>query len=477
VELAIGKGLQSGVVSYTVRDVFRDSLVKWLNRATGKPLPIRNTVYKFAPTTMLKHQLTKQPDCAWLKKGVSLLGLASLLNGSVPAGTAAPTSLAGQSITIGEKFTLHSGILNEDRPYWVYLPPSYQDTTFAPKRYPVLFLLDGDNHFLNASGMVQYMSGDDDSENIQIPELIVVAIPNAGHRVRDFTPSHSLKVFGGRENPYFASSGGADAFLKFVKEELVPQIDAHYRTVPYRILMGHSLGGLFVVHAFLEQPSLFQAYLAIDPAVWWDDQLLAQKARKVLPQETWLHDSFYLCTVNHADVKVLGWEPDKWDTALEEFAALLKTNASPQLRSKFQRFDLEDHASVPIMGLYEGLRFTFDGYEPSALTANNPASLNAHFDELSQRLGFKVLPPEQYVDDEGYTSLVLSTNMDQVIAYFKLNAMNYPNSFHAYDSLAAAYATKGDKKSALENYKKSLELNPKDQNAAEQLKKLEPVAN
>lgn len=412
----------------------------------------------------MKH-LQKESDRTWSRKVVSLLALAALLNGSLLAETAAPTPLKGESIKIGKKFTLHSGILNEDRQYCVYLPPSYEDKKFPAKRYPVLYLLDGDIYFLSASGMVHHMCGGDDAEIIQIPELIVVAVLDKDRR-KDFTPSHTLKDYDGRENPNLASSGGADAFLKFLKEELIPQIGSQYRTVPYRILMGHSLSGLFVVNTFLEQPSLFQAYLAFDPSIWWDDQLLAREAKKVLPQATDLRNSFYLCTVHH------GSDSIKWDISLEEFAALLKTNASPQLRSKFQRFDSEDHSTVGLMGLYEGLLFTFDGYKPSGSAADDPVTLNKHFTEVSKRLGFKFPPPEQYVNIEAYAAWQ-NNDIDKAIAYFKLNTMNYPLSFHAHDNLATACATKGDDEMAIKNYKKSVELNPKDQDAVDQLKNLE----
>jgi predicted alpha/beta superfamily hydrolase len=435
----------------------------------------------------MKH-LQEKSEWALSKKGVSLLALVALLNGCLLAGcalktpmnheisrkelrkkpqeTAAANPLEDRSIKIGEKFTLHSRILNEDRPYWVYLPPSYLDATFAPKQYPVLYLLDGESHFLYASGMVQFMSG-----SMQIPELIVVAIPNTD-RLRDLTPSHTLKNVDGRENPYLASSGGGDAFLKFLKEELLPQIDSRYRTIPYRILMGHSLGGEFVVNAFLDQPSIFQAYIAIDPALWWDDQIVLQKAKKVLPQATDLHGSVYISTVRHSAFE--GFDPNTFDIPCEEFAALIKTNASPQLRSKFQRFDSEDHDSIPLMGLYNGLLFTFDGYKPSIdVTIENPITLNEHFAEISKRLGFKVLPPEQSVDALGYSMLHYFLDIDKALAFFKINTTNCSGSFHAYDSLANAYAIKGDKESAIKNYKKSLELNPNNQNAVEQLKKLE----
>jgi predicted alpha/beta superfamily hydrolase len=93
-----------------------------------------------------------------------------------PPGVAA-TDATDREIKIGEKFALHSKILNEERRYWVHLPESYSNRMFAPQKYPVLYLLDGDANFHMASGVVHFM-GTGLNGNIQIPELIIVAIPN-----------------------------------------------------------------------------------------------------------------------------------------------------------------------------------------------------------------------------------------------------------------------------------------------------------
>jgi tetratricopeptide (TPR) repeat protein len=61
----------------------------------------------------------------------------------------------------------------------------------------------------------------------------------------------------------------------------------------------------------------------------------------------------------------------------------------------------------------------------------------------------------------------------EAITIFKLNVEFYPKDFDVYDSLGEGYMTNGEKASAIENYKKSLELNPKNTNATEMLKKLE----
>jgi predicted alpha/beta superfamily hydrolase len=153
------------------------------------------------------------------------------------------------SIIIGTGFKIKSQILNEERQYWVHLPASYQnDLFYIQKRYPVLFLLDGQTHFHLVTGLVKSMSAE---ENEQIPEMIVVAITNTD-RTRDFTPDKSNQ------------KQGSAAFLYFLQHELLPEIDKQFRTKPYRVLAGHSLGGLFAVESFLKQ-SVFNAYVAIDP--------------------------------------------------------------------------------------------------------------------------------------------------------------------------------------------------------------------
>src|SRR6267143_5404311 len=171
----------------------------------------------------------------------------------VSLATSAGAQEKDQAIKIGEKFTFHSRTLNEDRPYWVYLPESYNSRSQAPEAYPVLYLLDGDALFHSATGLVQFMSR---NGNVQIPELIIVAVPNT-NRTRDLTPTHSLRNQLGKESASLTSSGGGDAFLRFLEEELVPRIEANYRTLPYRILLGHSLGGLIAIQALVTAPKTF----------------------------------------------------------------------------------------------------------------------------------------------------------------------------------------------------------------------------
>src|SRR5690242_9460625 len=107
-----------------------------------------------------------------------LLCLLALVSHAVAAQESA------QQIAIGQKFTLHSEVLKEDRPYWIYLPPSYNDSQLGKARYPVVYLLDGNAYFHAGTGVVQHLAAVN-----RIPDMIVVGIPNTV-RTRDMTPTH-----------------------------------------------------------------------------------------------------------------------------------------------------------------------------------------------------------------------------------------------------------------------------------------------
>ena len=171
------------------------------------------------------------------------------------------------AITIGKKYSIKSDILNETRSYNVYLPPSHQST--PNKKYIVAYVLDGDkSKFLEVSGIVQSMNSIQHLK-MQIPELIVIGIENT-NRTRDFTPTHSLSYLEQENVAAFRSSGKANDFMKFLEKELMPEIDSTYRTLSKNMVIGHSFGGLFAIHALLESRNLFDYFILIDPSWHWD---------------------------------------------------------------------------------------------------------------------------------------------------------------------------------------------------------------
>jgi hypothetical protein len=179
---------------------------------------------------------------------------------------------------IGKVDSLSSGILGEMRPYLVYTPPSYNDTTATPQHYPVLYILDGDAHFHSVTGLIQIL-GTGVNGTYVVPEMIVVAIPNTD-RMRDMTPTNTEIGFDGKPQPGFRTSGGMPAFLRFIESELIPRVESQYRTMPYRIFVGHSLGGITTLNAIYTMPQTFHAYVAIDPSLSWDQQTMLRRAKE-----------------------------------------------------------------------------------------------------------------------------------------------------------------------------------------------------
>ncbi len=368
-------------------------------------------------------------------------------------------SAAAQSesplIQFGEQHTLHSKILNEDRLYWVYLPPSYQAKANGDYQYPVLYVLDGDWNFSWAAEVVQFMG-----DSGLIPEFIVVGIPNPGKdRDRDLSPTHT-------HDPDYPSSGGGPSFEKFLNEELAPAINAGFRTAPGRILMGHSLGGALAADAYLRQNIGFQAYIAIDPSLWWDDEVLVRRAREFIPNPNSLATIF---------ITTAGWrslDPTNSMTCSQKaFVSVLRTNSSPGIRIGYED-ESEDHASSRLLGLYDGLRFIFEGYKPmDPLVLNTPLLIDNHFKQLSNRLGFQVLPPEKLVAGIGY-GLMDAHQTNNAVDCFELNVRNYPNWAYGYRDLANAYAAKGEKAQAIKNYKRALKLDPNTYGVKQALERL-----
>jgi predicted alpha/beta superfamily hydrolase len=379
---------------------------------------------------------------------------------------AAAQQSGGEDVRIGERMSLHSDVLGEDRAYWVYLPESYDDERYSPQSYPVLYLLDGNAHFHSATGVVQFMSTGING-NMQAPEMIVVAIPNTD-RTRDLTPTAATRAYDGTEIPDGPMGGGGDAFLTFIREELMPTIESDYRTRPYNIFVGHSLGGLIALHALVNAPEMFDAVVAIDPSLWWDERRLERQARTYFAESDGLSGAVFISLANNP---IPPGGENLMRIAGEAFAESMARANTPRFRTAHEFYEAEDHGSVPLISLYDGLLHIFEGYKPSiAAIMDDPASLGRHFAQVSERLGAEFLPPEPIVNNLGYA--LLQQDVDASVELFELNVANYPASANAHDSLGDGYAAQGETARAIESFERSLELNPGNDHARERIAEL-----
>ena len=137
-----------------------------------------------------------------------------------------------------------------------------------------MYLLDGESHFDMLTQYTEYLSRWD--VNV-IPEMIVVGITNT-KRTRDLTPTESIINYFGKPDTnrisWMKPSGGNEMFLQFIRNELMPYIDKNYKTQFYKILAGHSFGALASINCMLVHPDMFDAYIAVSPSLWWDNEYL-----------------------------------------------------------------------------------------------------------------------------------------------------------------------------------------------------------
>jgi hypothetical protein len=332
-------------------------------------------------------------------------------------------------IVIGKTIKIKSEILNEERNIFIYLPNNYNQTT---TKYPVLYLLDGNDHFIHASGTVSFLSGNAGT----IPQSIVVGIPNTV-RQRDFTPTKTENV---------PQSGGADNFLKFMKEELFPYIEENYRTEPYRILFGHSLTAMFSIYTLLTNPDLFNGYIAASPYVMYDNNYVVELAKKNLP-EAYDNNKYLYIT--------LGNEPDYFEP-LGELTDLLDSKSPENLGWNYTFMENDEHGSVPLKTIYGGLERIYKGWQlPQDLAeTGNLESVKKHYKNLSEKYGYEVKIPEAILNLFGY-QVMGSGRLKDAIEIFRHNIELYPASANVYDSLGEGLEADNQLAEAKKYYEKA----------------------
>ncbi len=189
-----------------------------------------------------------------------------------------------------------SRILGNRRDVLVYLPPGYR--RLSRKRYPVLYLHDGQNVFDAATSFSGVEWGVDETAERLIRQkliepLIIVAIANMGEeRVHEYAPTRG--VIDAKAKRKKRSRGLARLYGHFLMDELKPYIDRKYRTKPgaeFTGLGGSSLGGLVTLAIGILYPRAFSRLIVMSPSIWWDDfaiYRLVDSIEQKPPLKIWL---------------------------------------------------------------------------------------------------------------------------------------------------------------------------------------------
>jgi tetratricopeptide (TPR) repeat protein len=227
---------------------------------------------------------------------------------------------------------------------------------------------------------------------------------------------------------------------------------------PYRILAGHSLGGLFAIHAMVSRPDLFNSYVAVSPALQWDNQVAVKRAEDFFKNRKEFQATLFMS---------LGHEPGPIEDGFHQMKQVLEKNQTQGFEWAAQVLDDEDHGSVVLRSHYLALRKVFDGWQiprdpDSGQVAGNFKTVEEHYQKLSKKFKYTIPVPELLINQMGYQSL-FADRFDEAITIFKTNVERYPESANVYDSLAEAYERSGKLELAAPLYEKAQTLGQRNQ--------------
>ena len=364
-----------------------------------------------------------------------------------------------KQIVIGKVDSLYSDILQEQREVWIHIPEDFDST----KQYPVIYILDASQHFYVITGMLKQLLP------WQIPHSIIVGIVNTD-RTRDFT--HTNVAF--QRGHHSETSGGASNFIKFINEELKAYINNQYPTENNNTILGHSIGGLFVLYSFLHHEDSFDNYVAIDPSLWWDQEHLVKETQGLLTKGNRKEKSLYVAVANSIGnamdtVKVRKDKSEQTEAirANLKFHDLLVKN-SIELDFKWEYFNDEDHGSIVIPALYNGLRSVFSWFPfPEMWRFNTPKKYStkeltepfqAHYKKLSIRMKREVKPDWELLHQIGFYMLDGHNLPEKALAYLELNAEFYPNQSKSFVALGNYFLSQKNKSEAMKHFTKAVEM-------------------
>ncbi|WP_026954657.1 alpha/beta hydrolase [Algoriphagus vanfongensis] len=330
-------------------------------------------------------------------------------------------ALAQKPITIGHQYQISSQILDEEREIWISLPDSYEDSIYSQKNYPVCYFFDGNLHFENLVAQTNRLSS---GLYAEMPEVILVGIIQKD-RTQELTPT-AMATPEEWKRADFSSSGGNLQFMEFVEQELKAWVNQEFRTNGYEILIGHSFGGLAVANALITHPERFDAYVPIDASMWWDSEKLLSSIDSLWNPLKYEGKTLFLAKANDS-----GSGEDHHNALFKFRDEFNRLQPGSPLRYRYTFYEKEGHGSVVVPAEYEALRFIFEGYEmPVKQVMKDPSLLDGHYEEVSKRLGYRVLPDEKMIDDLAKVCERQELN-EQAKELLRRNTVYYPQSKHA----------------------------------------------
>jgi imidazolonepropionase-like amidohydrolase/enterochelin esterase-like enzyme len=321
-------------------------------------------------------------------------------------------------------YHIRSRILSEDRVVRVSVPPNY---AIAKQRYQVTYLLDGQvKAFYDLTVAAAGYDLVGDIHDYAIPPQIVIGVEQKD-RGSDLGRNH-------------------DAFHRFLAEEVVPFVDREFRTVPYRTLIGHSLGGRFALDTFCRNPGMFSAVIAISPGI--GDSTAFTALADCLRRDF---------VANRSVVRQLVFTAGDRETRLAASAArlrgFLRDSAPPNWRWTFVDGPGLGHTETPYVAIPRGIRVVHDRtlWEMPDAQADSVVqakvepdrAIAAWYRTLSARMGYEVAPSSKWLKAAAAAHLARHELAAAEEAAMRA-VTSYPEDIAGYASLTDAYLASGN---------------------------------
>lgn len=320
-------------------------------------------------------------------------------------------TFAQEKLPFGEIQKIQSKVLGTEREIWINLPESYSNPKIQKVNYPVIYVLDAEDNFTFVSSVVnKFQKG----HYQEMPESIVIGITNKnGDRTKDFTHLNDKK------------------FLEFIQTELFPFVENYYRVLDYKFLIGHSLGGYFALKTLYNYPETFNAYVAHDPSIWFNDFEL-----KKLYQNAKTNDfkKRFLMITQVGESQNVGHLQDHYG-GIKTVHSLISESNNQTINYNYRQYADEEHGSVPMIGNIYFIRWIFDGYRINIKDVpNQPDLIEDSFKAFSSKINFTFQPQETYIHLVA-NYLVKQKKFDLAKKYFEYNLNNFPQSQQAKEAL------------------------------------------
>lgn len=320
------------------------------------------------------------------------------------------------------KMDFSSSILEEVRPIYVRLPVDY-DKEYDEK-YPTLYVLNSKDNFDWSSYIVELQA----SKNA-IEDMVIVGLPHIGNYYDDHYPF--------AEEDSLVSSSRAEKHSSYIREEVIPYIESNYNVNQGRVIIGHSLAGLFVSHLYTEFPDSFSTFVALSPSFQHAPQMV-HHFQNFFTNNQVVSSQIYMSLgkLEHEEIQ------DGYNQIRQVFA----DKASQDVKYYIGFMEYTDHLLAAFQGTYNALAWLYADYTIQSELARSYSYEDyiAHYTALSSRLNYKIKPRERHM--AGYAQFVSRRigDVEAGITALRVVLHYYPDSELAQNLLNELQETTAD---------------------------------